>query len=103
MKHFLKAEPESFDLLALRISEVQLRKNDRNFKVGDTCVFYLWNPGLKIFTGRATVELPIVTVLENHEGLTPGWCLIVLKVPSSCITRWVPDETIALDLANAAG
>lgn len=86
--HDLKAHQDSFALLSLRKSEVQLRKNDRGYAVGDTCIFYEYDPERKIFLGRHTVEIPIVTVLEKHEGLTLGWCLIVLAVPTSNITRF---------------
>lgn len=87
--HDLKAEPESFNLLALRTSQVQLRKNDRDFKIGDTCRFYEWNPVLKNFTGHTIRTVPIITILENHAGLTPGWCLIVLGLPTSSIGQFV--------------
>lgn len=93
MHHDLKAHPDSFELLALRKSEVQLWKNDRNYKVGDTCRFYEWCPKYVIFTGRTTVDLKINTVLESHEGLTPGWCLIAMDVPTSNICRQIAGLT----------
>src|ERR1039458_9275196 len=98
MKHHdLKAQLDSFELLAQGISPVQLRKNDREFEVGDTCTFYEYDastvkqdtglPG--IFTGSGTVKMPIVELLEKHEGLTPGWCLIVLDLPPCNMTRFI--------------
>lgn len=88
--HDLKAEPESFKLLALRESTVQIRKNDRRFAVGDTCSFYEWEPTRGTYTGHAVRGVPVVRVLETHEGLTPGWCLIVLDLPKTSINQWVP-------------
>ncbi len=80
MHHNLKAEPESFNLMALRTSDVQIRKNDRGFKPGDTCTFYEWSPVQGFYTGHVTKVFPVVTVLDHHEGLVPGWCLVVLKI-----------------------
>ncbi len=88
MHHELKAHPDSFELLALRQSAVQLRKNDRAYKAGDTCTFFEWIPEWKRWTGRTIPDLSIATVLENHEGLSAGWCLLVLTLPTSNITRF---------------
>lgn len=89
MHHNLKANPESFILLRERLSEVQLRKNDRNYAVGDTCTFYELFNGK--FTGHTTVPLKIVIVLKKDEGLTEGWCLIVLAVPRENITKFIAE------------
>ena len=88
MHHDLKAHPDSFLPFAERISEVQLRKNDRNFQAGDTATFYEWNPARAFFTGRVTVAMTVKIVLSEHDGLTPGWCLVVLSVPRENITRF---------------
>lgn len=86
MHHDLKAEPESYKLLALRISSVQLRKNDRDFAVGDTCAFQEYTGGY--YTGHSVAPVKIVELLEKHEGLTAEWCLIVLDLPATNITRF---------------
>lgn len=102
MHHNLKAHPDSYELIAMRKSQVQLRKNDRGFKVGDTCTFYEWNPARRFFTGHKTVDVTIEIVLEKHEGLTNGWCLIVLDIPTSNITSFDPNVTGRTSLENAS-
>ncbi len=89
MDHHLKAIPESFRLIALRKPHSQLRKNDRGFSAGDTCTFYEWLPERGFYSGRASVPMKIGEVLEDHEGLKQGWCLLVLEIPDSNITRFV--------------
>ncbi len=86
--HNLKAHPDSFELMKMRISGVQLRKNDRNFKVGDRCTFREWDPERNVYTGHTISMVPIQTMLFEHEGLTPGWCLIVLYIPPTDISRF---------------
>ncbi len=88
MHHELKAQPDSFELLSRRQSQVQLRKNDRDFNAGDTCSFYEWIPQHGIVSGHTIQNVPIITLLKEHEGLTPGWCLIVLEIPTSNITHF---------------
>ncbi len=48
-------------------TDVQLRKNDRDFKQGDTCSFYEWNPERGFYTGHAIINVPIVT-LDHFTG-----------------------------------
>ncbi len=91
MHHNLKAHPDSYNLIVSCKSPVQLRQNDRGFKVGDTCTFNQWNPEKKFFTGHKTVPMKILIVLEKHKGLTEGWCLIVLDVPETNITCFDPE------------
>lgn len=91
MHHHLKAQPDSFALMRQRKSNVQLRKNDRDFKSGDTCTFYEWDEARKMLTGCVTVEFKTDLVLIQHEGLTPGWCLIVLDIPQTNIVRFDAD------------
>lgn len=96
--HNLKAHPDSFELLALRVSGVQLRKNDRDFRVGDTCTFYEWDPVRERYTGQTVPNVPVTTMLDKHDGLTPGWCLIVLDLPDTSIRRFNPALAGALEL-----
>ncbi len=40
------------------------------------------------YTGSQTVPIRIKRVLQKHGGLTAGWCLIVLDIPATNITRF---------------
>lgn len=86
--HRLKSHPDSFELLTLRTSTIQLRKNDRGFRAGDRVSFYEFCPKQKIFLGATVPDVEIESILETHEGLTPGWCLLVLALPQTNIRRW---------------
>lgn len=91
MHHNLKAQLDSFALLRQRKSNAQLRKNDRNFQTGDTCSFYEWNSENGFYTGAVTVPFKVEITLDTHEGLTPGWCLVVLDIPNQNITKFDPE------------
>lgn len=88
MHHNLKACVDSFNRMTLRISAVQLRKNDRGFAVGDTCTFYEWLPQ-GCAGGRVITAVKIVEVFHG-EGLLPGWCLLVLQLPATNIAGFMP-------------
>ena len=54
MTHVLKIEPEYFNAVISGNKTFEIRKNDRDFCVGDTLVFKEWD-GFK-FTGRTTIR-----------------------------------------------
>jgi hypothetical protein len=102
MHHDLKAHPDSFELISQRKSSAQIRRNDRGYKVGDTCSFYEWIPKFGIYGGSVIQNVKIVTILDSHEGLTLGWSLIVLDIPKTNITRFCVELAGKTELPKAA-
>lgn len=77
MIHHLKTIQPYFDQLYLGLKTFELRKNDRNYQVGDLLVLQEYD----IDTGNLTgcqVEKVISHVLENAEqfGLMEGYCVL---------------------------
>ena len=72
--HELKSWPEFFGPLMDGKKTFDLRKNDRNFKVGDRIRFVEWTPETKSYTGREC-ERNIVYMIH---GLGPG-CIEPLR------------------------
>jgi hypothetical protein len=67
--HYLKAWPQFFEAVARGLKPFEVRKNDRDFRVGDRVVLYEWNPGAakereaEGYTGRE-VRGNILSVVE---------------------------------------
>jgi hypothetical protein len=90
--HILKTWPEFFNDAILGIKSFELRKNDRDFKVGDTLVLHEFIPEMPsssrrsrgYFTGRIC-RFRIIYVLKDIEfGLSPGYCILgMTTVPNS--------------------
>lgn len=55
----------------------ELRKNDRNYKIGDILEMLEFNDGRH--TGR-TVKAEVTYMLEDYTGLTEGYCILATKV-----------------------
>lgn len=50
--HYLKLWPSHFAKVAEGRKKAELRRNDRDFQLGDTLVLCEWEPERKSFTGR---------------------------------------------------
>lgn len=86
MVHKLKVWLEYFSALQCGAKTFELRKNDRNFKVGDTLVLQEYDHVHDLFTGN-TLEFKVTYVLTEATefGLMPGYCILGLKKP---LRKW---------------
>jgi len=74
-EHTLKSWPEYFGPIHNGTKTFDLRKDDRNYAVGDIVLFYEWKPSIKEATDRTT-RCKINYILRDFEGLTPGYCIL---------------------------
>jgi hypothetical protein len=73
--HKLKTWPEYFDKVRDGIKRFEVRKNDRDFQVGDILTLEEYNPIECKFTGRwylARVDY----ILQGGFGLKKGYCVM---------------------------
>jgi hypothetical protein len=81
MIHELKCWPEYFQPLFDGTKNFEMRKNDRNFKVGDDVLLREWSPIRKEYTGRS-VERNITYIfidVQRMVGLPLDVCVMQLK------------------------
>lgn len=78
MTHDLKILPEYFDAVAFGLKTFEVRKNDRDFKAGDTINLFEWYQGT--YTGRKlTRYVSYIYYGDGTYGLPEGWCVMALK------------------------
>ncbi|RKO61808.1 ASCH/PUA domain-containing protein [Caldibacillus debilis] len=67
--HELKVCPEYFETLEKRIKTFEIRKNDRDFHIGDVLILKEFDPETNNYTGR-TVERKVtyITNFAQQEG-----------------------------------
>lgn len=82
MVHELKTWVEYFQLVASGEKPFELRKNDRNFKLGDELLLREYDKDAKKITGRI-LHRKITYVLQGAEteifGLKEGYCIMGLE------------------------
>ena len=74
--HELKIKPEYFEAVRKNKKRFELRRDDRDFEVGDFINLKEFDNGE--YTGRRTGMMPILYILRNcpEYGLSDGYCII---------------------------
>lgn len=85
MRHVLKTWPSFFQSLKSGDKNFELRRNDRNFKVGDTLLLQEFNPradALEQYTGEE-LEFTITYLLKGTQvvdfGLDKDFVIMAIK------------------------
>jgi hypothetical protein len=74
-RHDIKSWPEHFAASAAGLKPFEVRKNDRDYRVGDRITLHEWIPlgaGEGRYTGR-TLELDVIFITRNAIGLQEGY------------------------------
>ena len=87
--HRLKTWPEYFAHIRTGAKSAELRKLDRDFRVGDYLLLQEWNPKTESYTGDS--ELRVITHIlpGSGIGLCAGYGMISMKMaPEHAEHRW---------------
>lgn len=85
--HELKTWPEHFKPLAVGEKTVELRKDDRGFKVGDYLCLCEWNPQTKKYTGNEVLRI-VTHIVRGGPWLAEGYCALSLSSNFRYIERF---------------
>lgn len=78
MTHKLKILPKWFDDVLNERKKFEIRKNDRDFKVGDKLLLQEWERGK--YTGREILkEIEYIYHGDGTYGLSEEYCILGLK------------------------
>lgn len=78
MTHELKILPEYFDEVAIRRKTFEIRKNDRDYQVGDCLILKEWYRGK--YTGRELKRyVSYIYHGDGTYGLPEGFCVMSIK------------------------
>lgn len=76
--HHLKTWPEYFSAVKSGHKAFEVRRRDRDFKVTDAVLLKEWDQLTGKFTGNA-VAFRIAYILDDFEGLKPGYCAMTIR------------------------
>jgi len=78
--HELKTNPDPFGAILTKEKTGEFRKNDRNFKVGDTLILREYNP-FSAYTGRYLLRK--ITHVQIGYGIPDGFAMLSIRSLSS--------------------
>lgn len=73
--HYLKCWPEYFQAILERKKTFELRRNDRDYKVGDILVLQEYDIKAERYTGRSTC-VGVEYILDVADGLQRGYIIM---------------------------
>lgn len=78
MTHELKILPKYFDDVFWQRKQFEVRRHDRDFKVGDILILKEWISGTQSYSGRS-ISIPIKYILPGGKfGIEEGYCILGL-------------------------
>ncbi len=83
-QHELKTWPDFFAEIKSARKQFDLRKNDRDFQIGDTLRLREYEPATEIYTDRVITREVTYIVHGPKWGLEKGFCIMSLKTPPKC-------------------
>ena len=77
--HELKTWPTYFNSIRNGFKTFEVRKNDRDFKSGDTLLFQEYNPNDEYFTGACITKIVSYILKGGQFGIEEGYCVMGLS------------------------
>jgi hypothetical protein len=77
--HDLKTWPIYFEMMQKNLKNFEIRKNDRNFKVGDILRLKEWNPETKKYTGREMAVNVKYIFYGGEYGLDVDYVIMAIE------------------------
>lgn len=78
MIHELKTVPEYWQAVYDNKKNFEVRKDDREFSVGDTLILREWNPSREYYTGRVT-QRDIIYMLIDPQYVKEGYVILGME------------------------
>jgi len=89
--HRLKTWPEYFNAVVDGTKTFEVRKNDRNYQIGDMLVLKEFDPQKQTFTLRITYRVICYVLPGGQFGIETGYCVLGLREPELRSLRMVDE------------
>lgn len=87
--HELKTDPVHFEDVKACRKTFELRRDDRDFRVGDTLILREFDRATQAYSGRIEMRM-IGHILRGTEHLAPGYCALSLALLTADVSSGAP-------------
>jgi hypothetical protein len=77
--HYLKTWPEPFAAVKDGLKPFEIRRNDRDFQVGDILVLQEWRPATEEYTGDSLSRRVEFILAEPKFGIKDGFVVMAIS------------------------
>ena len=81
--HDLKCDPEYFQAVKRGDKTFEVRKNDRDFRVGDYIDLREYDREKQCYTGDVILKIKITYILKDYLALVDDFVVLGLKLPKN--------------------
>ncbi len=78
-QHQLKTHPEPFAAIEIGVKRHEIRKNDRDFQVGDILILKEWLPTSEVYTGKQIIAEVAYITRGGQWGLPKMLCVMTIR------------------------
>jgi ASC-1-like (ASCH) protein len=82
-EHYLKTWPEYLERVWSGQKTFELRKNDRDFQVGDRLILQGYDPHMNAMCGTDCIVKVVYILHGGQFGIEPGYCVMSIKLDNS--------------------
>jgi len=96
--HDLKTHPKPFSQVWDRIKPFEIRKNDRNYEIGDILFLREYDPKEDTYSGRIVVARVTIVYKGPKWGIQSGYCVLGIFIQNEthncvrCRAHYLPDD-----------
>lgn len=100
--HHLKSWPQFFNPIREGVRTHELRRNDRDFAVGDLLVLHEFDPTTQRYTGqKCEVRITSITSFAepcavSNEAMNPEFCILSVRVQTKAREHRSVDRAISV-------
>lgn len=76
MIHELKIEPQYYEDIKIGLKTFEIRKNDREFKLGDILILNEYDSGAGTYTGQKILIVRVTYLLNDPEYCKEGYVIL---------------------------
>jgi len=83
VEHELKTHQQFYEAAWSGLKTFEVRKNDRNYQVGDTLILKEWDHTKEVYTGQK-LRVEVTYILSDPQYVAKGFVILAINYREMC-------------------